>query len=212
MNSTRIFIARHGETDYNRNGRMQGRGVDRPLNKTGRLQARALAEYFKEQSPDYMFSSSLMRSMETAEIIAWSLRMSYTAWPELDEMDFGRFEGRTSAEITKELEKVHRRWQNGDTDYAIEDGESPQMVLNRSLPKANELIAEHEGSTLVFILHGRLIRILLSSWLGYDLSEMHRITHSNGALYHLLRQGESFEVKYLHKTDHLKGIPKAETG
>lgn len=210
MSQTRIFIARHGETDYNRTGRMQGRGVDRPLNNTGRLQARAISDYLKDESIDHIFSSSLMRSMETAEIIAWSLRMKYVAYPELDEMDFGKFEGRSSDEITAELDQVHKTWKEGNTDFVIEGGESPRMVLDRALPKASEIIRNNIGSTLLFVLHGRLIRILLSNWLGYELSEMHRITHSNGALYHLIANNNSFEVSYLHKTDHLEGINEME--
>jgi len=207
---TNIFVARHGETEYNRTGRMQGRGIDMPLNETGRLQARAISDYLKDKSIDYIFSSSLMRSMETAEIIAWSMRMKYTAFPELDEMDFGKFEGKPSEKITEELEQVHKTWQQGDTDFVIEGGESPQMVQSRVVPRANAILREHEGSTLLFVLHGRLIRILLTSWLGRDLSQMHRIKHSNGALYHLRKNADSFEVGYLNKLDHLNGV--AATG
>ena len=206
---TNIFIARHGETEYNRTGRMQGRGIDIPLNETGRLQARAISDYLKDKSIGHIFSSSLMRSMETAEIIAWSMRMKYSAYPELDEMDFGKFEGKSSKEITGELEQVHKTWRGGDTDFVIEGGESPNMVQERVLSKANTLLQEHEGSTLLFVLHGRLIRILLTSWLGRDLSQMHRIKHSNGALYQLKKNAESFEVGYLNKLDHLDGVKAA---
>ncbi len=208
MSVTDIYIARHGETEYNRQGKMQGRGIDIPLNRTGRLQARAISEVLQDKSLDYIFSSSLMRSVETAEIIAWTLRMKYRSYPELDEMDFGRFEGKPSNEIEKDLDKVHQTWQNGDTDYVIEGGESPSMVLDRVMSRMDNILEEHAGSTILFILHGRLIRILLSNWLGYPLSDMHRIEHSNGALYHLKKNDDSFEVGYLHKTDHLENIAK----
>lgn len=209
MSLTKIFVVRHGETEYNRTGRMQGRGIDIPLNKTGRLQARAISDYLKDQSIDHIFSSSLMRSMETAEIIAWSLRMKYVACPELDEMDFGKFEGKLSEEIDTELHQVHQIWQKGNTDLVIEEGESPQMVLDRAKSRTDTIFREYEGSTLLMVLHGRLIRILLTSWLGYDLSDMHRIKHSNGALYHLKKNEKTFEVGYLHKTDHLEKVGEA---
>lgn len=208
MSVTDIYIARHGETEYNRQGKMQGRGIDIPLNRTGRLQARAISEILQDKSLDYIFSSSLLRSVETAEIIAWTLRMKYHSYPELDEMDFGIFEGKPSKEIEKDLDKVHQTWKSGDTDYVIEGGESPSMVLDRVMPRMNNILEEHAGSTILFILHGRLIRILLSNWLGYPLSDMHRIEHSNGALYHLKKNDDSFEVGYLHKTDHLENIAK----
>ena len=207
MSITDIYIARHGETKYNREGKMQGRGIDAPLNEKGRLQARAISEELKEVSIDHIFSSSLMRSMETAEIIAWTLRMKYHSYPELDEMNFGKFEGRPSAEIEEELNEVHRTWKDGNTDYAIDGGgESPGMVLDRVLSRTDDILQKHAGETLLFILHGRLIRILLSHWLGYPLSDMHRIEHSNGALYHFKKNDASFELGYLHKTEHLQGI------
>lgn len=207
MSVTDIYIARHGETKYNREGKMQGRGIDAPLNKTGRLQARAISEELKDTSLEHIFSSSLVRSMETAEIIAWTLRMKYRSYPELDEMNFGKFEGRPSKEIENELNEVHQTWKNGNTDYAIDGGgESPAMVLERVMSRTDDILSSHAGSTILFVLHGRLIRIVLSHWLGYSLSDMHRIEHSNGALYHLQKNDEAFNVGYLHKTDHLEGI------
>ncbi|NGP77115.1 histidine phosphatase family protein [Balneolaceae bacterium YR4-1] len=211
MSTTDIYIARHGETKYNREGKMQGRGIDAPLNKTGRLQARAISDELKDKSIDHIFSSSLVRSMETAEIVAWTFRMKYHSYPELDEMNFGKFEGRASKDIEQELNEVHRTWQNGNTDYAIDGGgESPVMVLERVNSRMNNILNNHSGSTLLFVLHGRLIRIVLSHWLGYPLSDMHRIEHSNGALYHFLKNDNSLEMGYLHKTDHLEGIMDEE--
>lgn len=189
---------------------MQGRGIDMPLNETGRLQARAISDYLNDLSLDHIFSSSLVRSMETAEIIAWSLRMKYSSYPELDEMNFGELEGKPSKEINGELDRIHNSWKEGNTDLAIEGGESPGMVLERVRSRTDSILREHTGSTLLFVLHGRLIRILLTHWLGYDLSEMHRITHSNGALYHLIHDDGKFQPEYLHKTDHLDAIAGPE--
>lgn len=188
---------------------MQGRGIDIPLNKTGRLQARAISDALEDESIDYIFSSSLMRSMETAEIIAWTLRMKYESYPELDEMDFGSLEGKLSEEVQTELNRLHQTWKDGETDFAIEGGESPGMVLERVLSRINIILKEHEGSTILFILHGRLIRILLSEWMGYELSEMHRIEHRNGALYHFQLRDGTFNVEYLNKTDHLEDVVEA---
>jgi len=208
LSTTEIYVARHGETEYNRQGKMQGRGIDVPLNKTGRLQARAISEVMQNKSLDHIFSSSLMRSMETAEIIAWSLRMKYQSFPELDEMNFGRFEGKPSREIEEDLRGVHQMWKSGQTDFIIEGGESPEMVLERVLSRTDSILRENVGSTMLFVLHGRLIRILMSNWLEYPLSDMHRIKHSNGALYHVRMNDEKFDACYLNKTDHLEGIPE----
>lgn len=206
MSITNIFIARHGETEYNRLKQMQGRGINKPLNKTGRMQAKAIADYLIDQSIDHIFASSLMRSMETAEIIAWSYRKEYKYYPELDEMDFGYLEGRPIEEIRSDLDEIHKNWSSGKVDFAPKDGESPTEVSERILFRTKKIIAEHSGSNILFILHGRLIRILLSEWLEYGLENMHKVPHSNGALYHIEFEEGNFHPVYLHETEHLNDL------
>lgn len=209
MSTTDIFIARHGETEYNRLNQIQGRGINKPLNKTGRMQAKAIADYLSDQSIDHIFASSLMRSMETAEIIAWSFRKEYKYYPELDEMNFGYLEGRPINEIRSDLDEIHNNWSSGKIDFAPKDGESPAEVSERILFRTNKIIEEHRDSNILFILHGRLIRILLSEWLEYGLENMHKVSHSNGALYHLEFNGSEFIPIYLNETEHLDGMMEA---
>jgi len=204
LNTTNIFIARHGETEYNRLDRMQGRGIDQPLNKTGRMQAKAIADYLSDKAVDHIIASSLRRSMETAEIISWMFRKEYRYYKELDEMDFGELEGRPVEEIQSELNEIHEKWRRGDITHAPEGGESPSEVAGRVRNKINQILEEHFGSNILLILHGRLIRILLSGWLDYGLENMHRVPHTNGALYYFKLRKDTFEPQYLNKTDHLK--------
>lgn len=170
------------------------------------MQARAIAEELKGKSIDHIFSSSLLRSMETAEIIAWTLRMRYDSYPELDEMSFGELEGRPSGEVGERLDRLHQTWKKGNVEAAFEGGESPAEVLHRVTSRMDKLVEEFRGETLLFILHGRLLRILLSHWLGYGLSDMYRIEHRTGALYHLRKNEEGFHPVYLTKTDHLDEV------
>lgn len=204
MSVTNIFLARHGETEYNRLNQMQGRGIDAPLNKLGRRQAEALAGHLKDQDLHYIFSSSLKRSRETAEFVGDACSLKVQAYPELDEMNFGVLEGRIMTEIEPELRKLQQNWKAGNTEFALEKAESPKMVLDRASTRAENIIREREKSNLLFVLHGRLIRILLSHWLKLGLPSMHRIGHSNGALYHLQWDGQRFESVYLNNTDHLR--------
>lgn len=201
---TNIYLARHGETEYNRRNQMQGRGIDAPLNDTGRRQAEAIAEHLKEYDIHHIYSSSLKRSRETAECIGNACSLKVEAHRELDEMNFGVLEGRTITEIEPELKELHQNWKSGNTGFALKEAESPQMVLDRSATRAEQIISERAGSNLLFVLHGRLIRILVSHWLQFGLPSMHRIRHSNGALYHLQWDGQQFESVFLHNTDHLR--------
>lgn len=204
MGNTEIYIARHGETEYNRLNKIQGRGVDISLNEKGRLQAESIAGELRDVGLDTIFCSSLLRTRETAGIIAGTRGMDPRAYAELDEMNFGITEGRHSGEIGEYLDQAHRKWREGDVEYSIPGGESPTEVLRRAGTKADELLKEWEGGTMLFILHGRLIRILIAHWLGYGLEGMHKVEHRNGALYHLRWDGQHFEPVYLNKTSHLK--------
>lgn len=197
-------MARHGETEYNRRNQIQGRGIDAPLNETGRSQARAIAEHVAPLDIRRIYSSSLKRSCETAEVIARNCRLDVESYQELDEMNFGALEGRPIAEIETELDTLHNHWKAGNVTHASEEGESPQMVLDRAATRAEAIIKAEHVSNLLFVLHGRLIRILLSHWLQMGLSAMHRIEHSNGALYHLQWDGRHFEAVYLNNTEHLQ--------
>lgn len=204
MSITNIYLARHGETEFNRSNQIQGRGIDASLNDTGMQQAKAIADHLHNVDLHRVFSSSLKRSMETATVVAQSFGLEVESHADLDEMNFGIFEGRPIEEIEHELEKLHETWRSGKVDHASENGESPTAVLKRAGSRAEAIIREHRNTNLLFVLHGRLLRILLSDWLQYGLADMHRVPHSNGALYHLRWDGEVFEPVYLHRTEHLK--------
>ncbi|MGM0588308.1 MAG: histidine phosphatase family protein [Bacteroidota bacterium] len=199
-----IFLARHGETEYNRIKRLQGRGIDQPLNETGRQQASAISTFFKNRAPHKIIASSLKRSLETAEMIAQEHQVNVSAYSDLEEMSFGVYEGRWIKHIQHELKSTHEKWAAGQVDHALEGGESPKLVLQRS-KKAflNILNQSSDEQRLLFVLHGRLLRILLADLLGHGLANMHKIPHSNGALYHLRWTDNQAEAVDIHITSHL---------
>ncbi len=182
---------------------MQGRGIDASLNETGRRQATALADYLQHIKIDYIFSSSLKRSRETAEIIAEIWGLDFYSYPELDEMNFGVLEGQPVADIKPELNQLRDNWRQGNVKFALENGESPFSVYERVSQRMEWVLKEYAPANLMFVLHGRLIRILLSEWLEYGLHSMHRIEHANGALYHLEWNGTIFNPVRVNFTDHL---------
>ena len=162
MSTTNLFIIRHGETEYNKIGRMQGRGIDQPLNEKGRKQAEATARYLEEFGLDLAVSSSLKRSIETAKVIADEFDVNLLSYKELDEIDFGVFEGEFSKDVQAELDVIHERWQGGEVHLALDGGESPSQALERVRKRMASIIEEHTGKNILVVLHGRLIRILLS--------------------------------------------------
>jgi len=203
MSKTKLFIVRHGETDYNKNGMMQGRSIDAPLNKTGLIQSENVAQKLEQENPEILVSSSMKRAIQTAEPLSGRMSAEINSFRDLDEMDFGDFEGKRSADIHDELINIHNTWASGEVDQPISGGESPLEVFHRANGRIVDLLKQHTGKTTVIVLHGRLIRILLSEWLGFGLKNMHKIEHANGAINHLVKNDLSYEAIYLNSTDHL---------
>lgn len=203
MKYTRLFLVRHGETEYNKKGMMQGRGIDAPLNETGRHQAELVANVLEPEGAEEIVASGMMRTIETARPLSEKLSKPIHSFNELDEMNFGDLEGQKTVNIQKELEDIHRTWAAGEINIPIPGGESPLEVYERADGRIRRILNEGNHQTKVFFLHGRLIRILLSKWLGYGLQNMHKIEHQNGAINHILKNHVSFNIVYLNKIDHL---------
>lgn len=202
MNKTRLYIIRHGETEFNKKGMMQGRGIDAPLNSTGKKQAERVAEVLRNEIVDQLVVSSMIRSIQTAQPLAKHLSMPIQSYDDLDEMNFGDLEGKRSKDIADELNHIHNEWASGNINFKIPGGESPAEVFERANGKIESLLGTG-GETVVLILHGRLMRILLAKWLGYGIENMHKIAHNNGSINHIEKNGSSFKAVYLNKIDHI---------
>ena len=206
MSQIRLLIARHGETDYNRKGLLQGRGIDAPLNETGEEQAIQLSGYLESYHTDGLYCSNLKRTWQTAKPYRDYLDIDTIKEKNLDEMDFGDFEGVSFNEIADEIASIQQAWKRGDTSVRIPGGESPDEVYERANGTVKSILSRYTGTTLTLILHGRLIRVLLSEWLGYGLQNMHKIEHQNGAVNQLVYADGSFTSVYLNKTNHLVSV------
>lgn len=206
----RLFLIRHGETDYNLNHQMQGRGIDAPLNATGFRQAEAVAGYLGKYHISQVVSSSMLRARQTAGTITKLLGMDLLSHKDLDEMNFGDFEGMFFDDIADEIKKVHEKWSGGQTAYRIPGGESPEEVFDRAAKRVHKYLDEFNGDNIAFVVHGRVIRILLSEWTGIGLRNMHKIEHANGAVNHLMKNGNGFDVVYLNRTAHLVDLVNEE--
>jgi probable phosphoglycerate mutase len=183
---------------------VQGRGIDASLNDTGLQQAKSVAHYFKDIDLSRIYSSSLKRSQQTAEVVSQVKKIEVQSYPSLDEMNFGDLEGKPIVKIRPRLKKLYHSWKAGDIKISAPNGESPLCVWNRASKRIESLLSEqNKNESMLFVLHGRLLRILIAGWIESGLQYMYKITHSNGALYHLQRRKDEFEPVYLHRTDHL---------
>jgi broad specificity phosphatase PhoE len=152
---TTILMARHGETDWNRDNRFQGH-ADPPLNDLGREQAHELAERLAREQLDAVYTSPLRRAGETAKIIASRLGLEAEPVDGLLEVDVGSWSGLTRTEVERRFPDGYRRWL--DLGYGWDDGESYQELGERVLAALTGLAARHPGGRILVVTHGGPMR------------------------------------------------------
>jgi broad specificity phosphatase PhoE len=149
---TTLLLARHGETDWNLQRRVQGHS-DTPLNETGRAQALALAETLEGAALDAVYSSDLARACDTARVVGERLGLEVIALPELRERHFGSWEGLTDDEILAR----HPTAKSGSWG----DGETKEEMRQRVLDALRRIAHEHPGGRVLVVTHGGPVRALL---------------------------------------------------
>jgi broad specificity phosphatase PhoE len=168
---TTLLLVRHGETDWNRDGRWQG-GSDTQLNEVGRQQAVALAETL-DGTVDAIYSSDLARARETAEILAAKLGLDVHFDERLRERSFGSWEGFTNAEIEERFAEAHRLWRLGAGPGA-EDAEPFETFAARIAGVLDELLERHPDDEVLVVSHGGSIRVIHAVAQGLDYVRDHR--------------------------------------
>jgi phosphoserine phosphatase len=169
---TTILLARHGESDWNRDARWQGH-ADRPLTERGRTQARKLAERLAEVDLDAIYSSDLRRATETAEIVARTKRLEVETSTALREVDVGSWAGLTRAEAEQRYPEGYRRWLAGLEGW--DDGETYDQMSVRVLEAIQEIAGVHPGERVLVLAHGGSIRAVHAAALGVDVHTYRRI-------------------------------------
>lgn len=198
-----IYIIRHGQTDYNLRGIVQGSGIDSDLNHTGRQQARDFHAAYKHIPFDHIYTSELKRTIQSVQPFLEEGN-SYTALPELNEINWGVFEGlETTPESKAEFNRIIDAWRNGELHIPIEAGESPiDMFTRQKMGWQKILDASHNH--ILICMHGRAMRSFLSLILDTPLCEMDQYPHSNLCLYKLEWGSENkLQLSERNSTSHL---------
>ena len=154
---TTLHFVRHGETDWNRDGRIQG-FADVPLSSIGREQARELAASLGGRPIGAIYASDLRRALETAEPLATRLGLEVVATPALRERDFGANEGRIAAEVAAELgTEAGTAWLGPDDRHP--GGESLRELYQRVAAFLDELLADPPAHEIALVTSGGPIRV-----------------------------------------------------
>jgi len=204
LKSKKIYLVRHGQTDYNLKGIVQGSGIDASLNDLGRKQAQSFYEAYKNVPFDKVYTSALQRSIQSVENFI-NDGISHQIVPELNEINWGSREGmKITPEEDAYYHDVIREWQEGNTTLQIEGGESPQQVFERQTKAIEIILANTNEDQILVCMHGRAMRILLCQMLNYPLRCMDLFEHTNLCLYELNYTGSMFSIERFNDTSHLK--------
>jgi probable phosphoglycerate mutase len=167
MPNTRVFLVRHGATVLTAEDRFAG-ATDIPLSDEGREQVRRLAVRLSDEKLSGVFASPLGRTMETAAILAQPHSLPVEPVDGLREINHGRWEQMTRAEVEHQFPEEAREWNSDPFTFAPQGGESGLAVTARALPALLDIIRAHPGGSLLVVSHKATIRLLLSSLLGFD--------------------------------------------
>jgi broad specificity phosphatase PhoE len=172
--SLRLYIARHGETDWNVQHRLQG-WTDIPLDETGRKQALALAESLKGVHIDAIYSSTLSRSRDTAQTVAGTT-MTVKSLDGLRERNYGHFQGGsdTNAQFVKRMNVWSDR---------LDDGESLNQLLARARDSLAQIRREHPAGNVLIVAHRITNQMILRALLDLTPEQTVKITQDNDEVY-----------------------------
>jgi len=167
---TSIILCRHGETDWNTQGRYQGR-TDVPLNARGREQARALAFRLSDERVDVVYSSTLERAYDTAVAIAQMHGLDVRRDPRLDEIDQGSWEGLRRDEIARRHPAELAAWEHHPIDLRLPGGETLEEVRLRVRSALDDMMLLHDGKVICLVAHSVSMAIVKHELQGLSLRE-----------------------------------------
>ena len=202
MNDTALILIRHGETLWNTQLRMQG-SLDSDLTPKGETQIKALGEWMKEVPFDYLYCSDTPRAHKTAEAIRKFTGHNLNLDERLREKNLGVFEGLTSEEARERYPETFQQFKTAGASYVIDQGESTQQLLERSLDAIEEIRDRHPQKVAVAVTHGGVVRVLMKHVLGIPLDAPTQFLISNTGIFRLVWR-EKWIVAEMGAVPHLE--------
>ena len=185
-----IYIVRHGQTDYNLKGIVQGSGVDASLNDTGRRQGKLLYEKYRDVPFEVVLTSALKRTWETVAPFI-EAGIPHEKHPEINEMSWGTHEGKKGTpESIAEYQRIKDGWGLGEIDGRIGGGESAREMGERLQRFVDHLPGRREQLLLV-CSHGRAMCGLVTLMMGRPIDRMNELRHSNTGVWRATLQPDN---------------------
>lgn len=197
-----IYILRHGQTDYNLQGIVQGGGVDTSLNATGQKQAKAFHAAYAHLPFEVVLTSGLQRTHQTVKPFV-EQGLPWEQHPDINEMGWGDHEGKkANPQSHAEYKAVIDAWNSGNYDVAMPNGETARELGDRLRAFVSHL-RQREEQLILVCSHGRAMRGLMCVLEDVPLSRMNEYGHSNTGLWIAEQQTLGFSLKLRNDTSHL---------
>jgi broad specificity phosphatase PhoE len=204
-----VYIVRHGVTDWNASGRIQGH-LDPPLNAVGRAQAYLVGQRLATLGATALYSSDLQRAYETARTIGQAMGLRVVQKTGLREMHFGRWQGLTSQQI-REYDPAGYAARRADPYHvAPPGGESWWQFYNRAVQALQEILLATEATRLIVVTHSGVCSVLGLRALGLGYTGKRTFGNNNCALHTIAIAGEQWRVVALNDVAHLRPPPSLE--
>lgn len=199
--ATRLFLIRHGSTDWNVKQRYCG-FVDIALNNKGIAQARRLKKRLQDETVHKVYASDRKRAIQTAAIVFKGCPIEKVA--DLREMHFGIFEGLTYKQIMKKFPDTYKKWISNPFKIVIPRGENLDILKKRVVKAFRRIILRHPNQTIAVVCHGGAISAFINHVL--NSRDFWRHIPLSASLSILELHNKKFKIRLLNDVSHLSGI------
>ncbi len=207
---TRIFLVRHGQTDWNKDKVFRGL-ADRPLSDAGRAEALALGEALKDEPVDAIYASPLIRARQTVEPLSRWKHKKIQPLPGVGDIDYGDWSGQSDAAVAQAYPKLYQAWQKRPATVRFPHGESLAQVAARALRALQTVARAHPGRTVVVASHRVPCKVLALKLLGLPLSRFWDLRQDVACINLFEYQPPRAIVHHLNDICHLRELPQRIT-
>ena len=202
MPHLKLILIRHGETDFNKGGRIQGQGTQ-PLNETGVAQAAAAGRAVSEEMPFSLYSSPIARAMQTAGAISEAAHVRAVPLQGVEELDPGEFEGLTGQQLRQRFPDVMASWDRDAASTEMPGGESLRQVQARAWEAVTKVARTNPDRKVVIVTHNFPIQTIICQALGMPLNNFRRLSVALGSITRMDLSDSTAYLVSMNETRHL---------
>ena len=200
----KLILVRHGETEWNKQRRIQGCRSDTRLSPKGLEEADRLATVLRKERIDAIYSSPMKRAAETAQIIADACKMKVELFHELREIDAGALDGLFERELTGTYEVAWKGLRGGNPSTPLPGGESLQDLQKRTSWAVDRMLEKHVDGTVVVVAHLLANLAIVCQALGINLGQIARLRQAPASITILEMTTQGSSLLLLNDTCHLQ--------